>query len=251
MFAGFYTLGSGVLTQQRNLDIIGNNITNSQTPGYRAERLEISAFEKEMLSRTTASGIRQFGSGTPTAVVGDLYQTMNAGLIQNTERNMDIALDGPGFFNVQSAQDDSVTYLTRNGQFDVDEQGRLILPGYGFVLDDSGNQITLENTNFTVGRNGMIYDSEGEEVAALGVTVPQTDTDLLKLDNGMFTLANGANAVPAEGYHTVQGSLERSNVDLNNEMSKLIETQRAFQLASSAMQIVDRINQSATDIASV
>ncbi len=252
MFTGFYTLGSGMMTQQNKIDVIANNLANTQTPGYRADGVELSAFEKELLTRMTQEGQKSFGSGAPTATVQEEYQFMDAGVIQNTGRDMDVALDGDGFFNIQSFSDANTTYLTRNGKFDLDADGNLILPGYGYVLDDGGTQISLDNTNFTIGERGTIYDSEGEEVAILGVTVPEEGTALRKQSNGMFTLEENGTAVAAEGYRTVQGSLELSNVDLNQEMSRLIETQRAYQLNSSAMQIVDTLNQkSATQIASV
>lgn len=250
MFSGFYTLASGMLTQQRNLDVIGNNMINGQTPGYRADSLEISAFEKELLSRETAQGDLYYGAGAPAAIVSNVYQLMHGGTIKNTERNMDIAVDGSGFFNIQAATDNNVTYLTRNGQFDVDAEGYLELPGFGRVLGTNGQPLQVQNEHFTVEEDGNIFRQDGTLAGTLQLTV--TDGTLVKLENGMFQLPQGANAMQATGFRTVQGNLELSNVDMNREMSNLIVAQRAFQNNSAALQILDSINEkSASQIASI
>lgn len=251
MFSGFYTLGSSILSEQNKMDMISNNMVNAQTPGYRGDVMELTNFEQE-LYRMNAGQATSLGGGSPLAVVGTISQYTNAGTIKQTGKKTDVALDGVGYFNIQSSTDENVTYLTRNGQFDVNSDGYLELAGYGLVLDDAGQPIQLENSSFTVGERGTIYDSAGEEVATLGVTVPDTGSTLDKLDNGMMALSSGSTAVAASGYRTVQGSIEQSNVNMNQEMTRMIETQRAYQLSSSAIKIIDRLNeQAATDIGAI
>lgn len=250
MFAGFYTLASGALTQQRKIDVISNNLLNVQTPGYRADGMEITAFEKELLARQTTGGTLNFGAGAPTAVVGDVYQLMHSGTYKDTGRQMDVAIDGEGFFNIQATADNAVTYLTRNGQLGVDTEGFLELPGFGRVLDQNGATIQVGNEEFTIDENGDILNLQAQPLGRIGVTT--TAGEVVKLNNGMFQLAQGEQAAAAVGYRTVQGQLELSNVNQNQQMSELLATQRAFQNASSAIQIVDTMNgKAATQIAAV
>ena len=138
MLSGYYTIASGMLSNQRNLDAIGNNLVNSQTPGYRGERVVNSAFEMELMTRREATGNEVLGDGVGqvAAIVDDSVTMFQSGLLKDTGRNLDVSINGSGFFNIAAA--DGTTYLTRNGGFDIDEEGYLILPGYGRVLGQNG-----------------------------------------------------------------------------------------------------------------
>ena len=169
MLAGYYTIASGMLTRQRELDTIGNNLINVQTPGYRADRLLITSFEQELLTRQEKYNTQTLGNGkaATSGVVDDVVSLFHSGTLQETGRTMDLAINGEGFFQVRG--EDGAAYLTRNGQFDIDQQG----------------------------------------------------------------------------YTILQGKIERSNVDMNQEMTTLIESQRGFQACSSALQTIDALNRKA------
>lgn len=251
MLAGYYTIASGMLTRQREIDVLGNNLINAQTPGYRADRLIISPFEQELLTRMEANGADVLGNGVAvtSAVVGDEVSLFNMGAIKDTGREMDMAIGGDGFYNIQGQG--GTVYLTRNGRFDIDAEGYLILPDYGRVMGQNG-PIQVRNAGFQVEENGDIYSSDGRYIEKLLVTVPPNGTTLEKLNNGMFQFPGGAQMPQAENIVIAQRSLELSNVDMNREMIYLIEAQRAFQACSSALQTVDAINRkAATQIGSV
>lgn len=251
MLTGFYTIASGLLTRQRELDTVGSNLTNAQTPGYRASRFITSSFEMELLSRQEALNSQSFGSGVPVTTVEQVTSLYNAGTIKPTDRTLDMAIGGEGFFTVSGA--DGALYLTRNGQFDLDEEGYLILPGAGRVLGEGG-PIEVGVGDFSVSAEGVITKGSGEEleeVDTLRLLKPQEGTALEKMDNGLFRIPNGANMDEAQGHTVYQGSLELSNVNMNQELTTLVEVQRAFQSCSSAFQIVDAMDRKAAQIASV
>ena len=250
MFSGYYTIASGLLTSQRTIDVIGKNLVNVETPGYRGERLISSSFQMELLSRREGGQYTTLGSGVGAGVANIVDSTvtiMSGGTIQNTGRETDIAIGGNGFFNIQG--NNGTNYVTRNGNFSIDEQGYLYLPGYGRVLGEGG-AIQVGKAGFTVYEDGTIANSAGQNVGKLRITMPNDNATLERLDNGMFVVTGGQ--TNATGYSAVQYSLELSNVDYNQEMLSLIEAQRAFQLCSSALQITDSMDQkAATTIAAV
>ena len=248
MHSGFYTIASGRLTRQREIDTIGNNLANLQTPGYRSDRIVTSAFELGLLKQQEGGAERTLSEGgSPVTIVGDSVTVMTGGDFQSTGRTLDIAIGGDGFFNVQGQ--DGTTYLTRNGQFTVDAQGYLALAGMGRVLGQGG-LLQVGSDQVTVDQAGNVYNAAGGLVGTLSITRQADNTVLEKMDNGAFTAPQGA--VNAQGYTIYQGILERSNVDMNQEMTNFISAQRAFQTCSSALKMVDELDQqAATKIASI
>lgn len=248
MHSGFYTIASGLLTRQREIDTIGNNLANLQTPGYRSDRIVTSAFELGLLKQQEGGAERTLSEGgSPVTIVGDSVTVMTGGDFQSTGRTLDIAIGGDGFFNVQGQ--DGTTYLTRNGQFTVDAQGYLALAGMGRVLGQGG-LLQVGSDQVTVDQAGNVYNAAGGLVGTLSITRQADNTVLEKMDNGAFTAPQGA--VNAQGYTIYQGILERSNVDMNQEMTNFISAQRAFQTCSSAFKMVDELDQqAATKIASI
>lgn len=241
MHSGFYTIASGMLTRQRELDTIGNNLSNLQTPGYRSDRIVTSAFELGLLQQQEGGTERILSDGgSPVTIVGDSVTVMTGGDFQSTGRTLDIAIGGDGFFNVQGQ--DGTTYLTRNGQFTVDDQGYLTLAGMGRVLGQGG-PLMVGSDQVSVDAAGNVYNAAGALVGTLSITRQADNTVLEKMDNGAFTAPQGA--VNAQGYTIYQGVLERSNVDMNQELTSFISAQRAFQTCSSALQIIDDLDQKA------
>ena len=242
MLSGYYTIASGILTRQRELDVIGNNLVNVTTPGYRAEKMLISSFDQELLTRQEAYQTDALAESSSTAaVVDEVVSLFHNGTIKQTGRGLDAAINGEGFFNIQTADG---TQLTRNGQFEIDEEGYLNLPNFGRVLGQNG-PIRVENENFRMDADGSIYSDDGALLGTLQITVPGENATLLKLENGLFQVGQGGAVRAAQGYALAQGSLELSNVDMNKEMTNMIEAQRAFQTSSSALQIIDAMNRKA------
>lgn len=241
MFSGFYTIASGMMVRQRELDVVGENLVNVQTPGYKADRMTISSFQQALLTRQEALGQQTLGHGDTAAVVDRVQTLHHTGLIKQTGRVYDVAIQGQGYFCLQGA--DGQLRLTRNGQFALDEQGYLVLPGSGRVLGADG-PIYLNTGDFEVRENGAVIRGDGSQAGVLRIEQPGDTAQLVKEENGVFRPTGAVQA--AQGYALSQNSLELSNVDMSQELSQMIEAQRAFQSCSSALQIIDAMNRKLT-----
>ena len=184
MLSGFYTVASGMLSQQRDLDVIGNNLVNQQTPGYRADRTLISPFEMELATRREASGDAALGRGAPAAVVSEVATLMQNGDLRETGRSFDLAINGDGFFNIRA--ENGQIMLTRGGNFDTDENGDLVLPGVGRVLGRNGDTLRVGGPGFRVDETGQVYNQDDRRVGSLMLTAPEEGSALTKLDGGLF-----------------------------------------------------------------
>lgn len=244
MQRGFYTAASGILTQQRVLDVLTNNMANLRTPGYRAGRVVTNTFDQELLTRIEGRNSGYIGQGSIMRRVDEVLTKFDPSTLQQTERPYDMALNGVGYFNIQT--EDGQQYLTRYGSFDIDEQNQLVLPGQGLVMGENG-PIVLTTSDFTVDSDGSIYDARGQLVDKLLLTVPPEDTLIERAENGLFyTEDMAANVVvDAADIEVVQSWLEINNVNINQEYSLVMEAQRAFQSCSTALQIIDKIDQKA------
>ncbi len=242
MLKGFYTAASGIFMQQRTLNTLSNNITNASTPGARSARLVSTTFEQEMTRRLDGGGSEVIGSQSPIRIVDTVYTDYDSSFLEETGRPFDFAIAGEGFFSI--AQGEQIGY-TRNGNFDIDEEGFLELRGVGRVLGENG-EIYLGTSDFTVRDDGTVFDSLGNEVDKLRLRVPADFDDFQQMTNGLFINNNEEGAVDninGMPFSVMQGHYERSNIDMNREYTLLMEAQRNFQSCSAALQMIDSINQ--------
>lgn len=257
MATGFYTAASGMLMQQRSLNVIANNMANASTPGFKTERVVSTTFEQELLMRQEGSRRTYIGSGDAVKVVEDVPTNFDESYIKNTERPFDMAIMGDGYYMIKDSADRQ--YLTRNGHFDIDEDGYLILPGFGRVQGSRGD-IKVGGSDFTIDSDGEVYNAKNRRVGKLSIIGVTEGTQLEKFANGMYQVPEGPDFeevgdVPGiyemREFTIKQGALENSNTDFNREISLLIETQRAFQSCSKALMMVDEIEQKAANIGSL
>lgn len=252
MYQGFYTIAAGVLMQQRNLDVLGNNLVNANTPGYKASRLVSTTFDKELL-RVENDLRTRIGGVSVINIVSEEPTRFDSESLLETGRGLDMAINGEGFFRIQAPgttneegeeTEPGAIYLTRNGNFALDAEGYLELEGWGRVLGQQG-EILLKDAEFTVQEDGSVYDVNGNYVDTLSIVVPGENEAMERAGNSLFRLLDGAEGVPATEFTMVQNWLERSNIDPNREYTLIMEAQRAFQACSTALQIADRVNQKA------
>lgn len=242
MFTGFYTAASGMLMNRRALDVSANNMANQNTPGYRSKRVVGTTFETELV-RIQGQQKTPIGQGAPISIVSEVISSFEPANIEETGRPFDVAIVGEGLFTIEGADGE---YLTRNGNFDIDRDGYLELRGVGRVLGDRG-PIKINNSQFTVGKTGNVYSSFGNVLDQLRIVQPDNYDSLIPLENGVYA----AGGTQAERIYpeTFQGNVETSNVELNEEMTRVMELQRAFQSCSKALTMIDQMNQkSATEI---
>lgn len=248
MLEGFYSTLSGMLVQQRTLNVLSNNITNVKTPGYRAERVVTTSFHEELMVRKENGKKTPIGTGDPIHMVADVITDKEPSSLEESDRPFDMALVGQGFFNIQS---EDRSFLTRNGNFDMDEEGYLILPGAGRVQGQNGD-ILVGGSDFAVSDDGTIYSGLGEPIDRLKVTNIPEEEQLEKFVDGLYISPETAEDVDTMDFHVVQNALETANYDINQEYTQIMSAQRAFQACSSALKMLDSINQkAATQIGSI
>lgn len=237
MFQGFYNVTSGMLSQSRRLDVVANNMTNVSTTGYKAERYTDSTFQQHVVSRIgnkDKSNPTELGEASYMLAPSQLYIDYTQGTLEPTELALNFAISGDGFFAVQTQ--DGVAY-TRSGNFSLDEEGYLCLPPEGRVLDPNGNPIALGTDAITADTTGTLYDLDGAALGQLGVFTFADTAQLTKNPRGLFT-GGGAQAanVPVQWK-----MLERSNIDLVQQMTNMITSQRALQSAAQMSKMYDQL----------
>ncbi|NLY71029.1 MAG: flagellar hook-basal body protein [Clostridiales bacterium] len=240
MVRGFYSAASGVLTKQRTMNVISNNISNVATTGYKSQATVESSFREHLVSRRGVDPQSNIGPGAFMTVNISEYTDHSQGTLESTGRSVDLAILGEGFFLVDSQSHGEV--LTRNGQFEIDEEGDLILPGVGKVLDYRGREISIRTNDFSVEKDGTIR-VDRREVARLFIGVQDGEGELVRVGKDTYLSEEGYRALDDSEYRLVQGYVERSNVNLSEEMSKIIATQSNFHSCAQILKIYDRINE--------
>jgi flagellar basal-body rod protein FlgG len=246
MFEAMLSAANGLMGQQRRIDTIADNLANVNTAAFKASRLNF----KDMLYvdgrypyRDVAQN-QQKGHGILTASISRNFAT---GSLSDTGRELDFALEGEGFFMALDSQG-NINY-TRQGNFYLSNVGQdmYVVNSRGhFILDDYEAPIILPAgaNSFTISAQGDIgfsgpqgFEEYGRQIGIRAFINP----DGLSAGGASYyqpTVASGAPETTAH-FKVHQGILEMSNVDLTQEMTRLIRAQRAFSLASRALTTAD------------
>lgn len=243
MLRGYYIAASGMLNQQKNLDVISNNITNSQTVGYKRARATQTTFDEQLILVKEM----QESSGTFSTLYTDSTVNKNEqGMLEYTESPLDAAIVGPAWFNIQSAGTGTVM-LTRNGQWTIDGEGYLSLGTQGRILGENG-EIFLGTSDFVIDTSGAITLTDGTYVDTLQLTYIADDADMTNFGENMYTSENGEPVPEGIEVAVLQGAYEKSNVDVTYEMTRAMEVQRVYEACSSALRMIDGINAKSASI---
>lgn len=249
MTKGFYNLTSGVLSQGRRLDAVANNMTNLSTPGYKSELYTDQTFEEVLISRVgnkDKSNPEEIGEQSYMLAPDELYINYDRGTFEETGLNLDFAIQQDGFFAIQT---EGGTEYTRGGSFALDDEGYLYLPGHGRVLGADNQPIYLPNDNIRADGNGRLYDdASGAYLGQLGVFTFADNEQLEKSETGLFT-AGGQAAQNVQNADVMWKYVENSNVDMMQEMSRMLTTQRALQSAAQILKLYDNLlNKTVTEV---
>lgn len=246
MLKGFYTLTSGMLTQQHRLDTISNNMTNVSTPGYKKDLLVSTTFREELTSRTGSmdkSNVKALNNTSMIRVPDEVVTNHEQGAFDLTGRTFDFALSGPGFFQINTPNGQR---YTRNGSFTLDNQGYLYLQPVGRVMGEKG-PILLGTDQFTVDSKGLITLENGKVVDRIRCVDFQDYNQLVKNAEGMLQSNNNANVLNIQNTSIKWKALERSNVKPMEEMVDMMSSQRALQSGSQILKIYDQLMQKAVN----
>lgn len=239
MVRGFYQAASGLLSRQKSIDAVSNNIANVTTAGYKGQSAIESSFGEHLVSRLCPSGGAPVGSGAFMTVNMDTYTDFSQGMLEHTGRSVDFAIKGEGFFVARSDKYGDV--LTRNGQAMLDKDGHLVVQGIGRLLGEGGREITLKSSDFSIGSDGTIYEGD-RKADRLYVAVNEEGSKLIKVGHDSFKCTGYQRASEKE-YSVVQFHIEKANVNMAKELSRLIAGQSHFQSCAQVLKIYDKINE--------
>ncbi len=252
------TAATGMMAQQRNVEVISNNIANMNTTGFKRSRAEFQDLLYQNIERVGAnssdtgtvvpSGV-QIGVGVRTAGV---YRISDQGAPQITGNDYDLAINGKGLFQI--TQPDGSFAYTRAGSFQLDPTGQLVSAN-GYLVEPAIS-IPAESIDVSINSQGEV------QVQLAGQTAPSTvgQLTLAKFPNEaglesiggnlmLETQASGAPNVGTPGStgfgQIMQGSLENSNVNAVSEITSLITAQRGYELNSKVIKTADEMLSSA------
>lgn len=234
------TLGS--IVEQRRFEILANNLANINTPGFKADRLsnraqvEYISDEKFSKNRVEFKNLLKKMESKTSLEQGPLRQTNN---------KFDLALEGPGFFSIQTPW--GISY-TRAGNFRLDAEGTLVT-AEGFAVLGEGGPIQIESSqDFTVTPEGIVI-SQGTEIDKLSIVEFERPEFLTKVGSTLFNAPREAGAKAAENTKIHQNSLEEPNTNMIKLLAEMIHAQRSFETYQRIIKMSDDlINKQQTKI---
>lgn len=241
MIRGLYTAASGMLSSMRRMEFVTNNLANAQTVGFKQDRSALSTFDEVMVLQNGADGRPadpQLGELGMASVAEEPIIDFTQGSLQDTGRSLDMAIEGPAFFSVQTP--DGLRY-TRDGGFTRDATGRLMTSEGHLVMGTDGNPITIPGGRMTVDPNGTVR-VENEAVGQLALVEFALDQPLKKVGSNLYApRIDGDQPTPAAGSAVHQGFVEASNVDMAGAQTTMMELQRAYQASQRLIQYQDEM----------
>jgi flagellar basal-body rod protein FlgG len=254
-----HTAATGMAAQELNVQVISNNIANLRTTGFKKQTAAFQDLIYEHIRRVGAQASDQ-GTILPVGVdIGGGVKTvgtprsMTQGTLSQTGNDLDLAISGEGFFKI--LMPDGTYQYTRDGTFQMDNQGRVVTAGGNPVQPT----ITIPNnaSGITVNEQGQVTvtlpgSSTNTVLGQIGVTRFINKAGLQPVGSNQFTETTSSGApqdgtANSEGYGKItQGSLEQANVDVVSEMSDLIAAQRAYEMNAKVISAADQMMQSTT-----
>jgi flagellar basal-body rod protein FlgF len=253
MLYGLYLSAQGAQAQSTRLDVLSNNLANSQTSGFKRD---LAVFQSHRPYDVENGGVSDapgnqgaFSGGVGTAKIITDY---SSGPLVHTNGELDVALNGPGYFQVS---DGNQQFLTRKGTFTLSSTGDLMLQGSGMhVLSSSGSVINMptDATQIEIVADGTISSVNASgahtQVARLGLFKPDSDQQMQKVGSSLFR--TNETVSPAGNDLTVQqGFIEQSSVSPVNEMIEMVQASRMVEANVNMIKYqddaLDRLLQSA------
>lgn len=229
---------SNQLVARRSMEVIANNIANMNTTGFKRE----SPVFEEHIVKVDAEG--RFGRRKEAlSFVRDTLAThdMSNGVLTTTGNQLDMAIEGEGFFSVQTPQGER---YTRNGNFGRDDTGRLVTTSGHPVLDDGGSEIVFapEETQIAIARDGTISTEQGVR-GRIGIVAFDNPQTLNPIGDSLWEATEAP--VATEAAKVVQAMLEQSNVQPVVEMVRMIDIMRSYQASTELLNAGEELSRRA------
>ncbi|MDX9874721.1 MAG: flagellar basal-body rod protein FlgG [Spongiibacteraceae bacterium] len=255
MMSALWVSKTGLSAQDRRMTTIANNLANAATVGFKRDDVmfEDLLYQTRRQPGAASSQITQLPSGmqlgTGVRVAGTSKQ-FTEGSLQITERSLDIAVNGRGFFEVQMP-DGTIAY-TRNGQFHINSDGELVTTNG--LLVQPGVAIPQDAQTITISEDGIVEvtihgEAEPQQIGQIQLTDFINPSGLQAIGSNLF-LETAASGAPQQGQpgnnglgRVQQGALENSNVDVVEELVNMITTQRTYEMNSKVISTTDQMLQ--------
>jgi flagellar basal-body rod protein FlgF len=228
---------------QRALDIAANNIANQDTVGFKVE--ELTSRTDPIAPPKTTSNLSPVNYVLDSGVARDFGQ----GELNQTGNPLDVAISGPGFFTVQTANGPS---YTRDGRFSLDPQSQIVDQKGEPVLSNSGTPIVVDPQKgaITIAKDGSVSQSangQSTQIAQIGVVQFANLSALSKQGSNQYSETSGQAAVPVTNAQLSQGFVEKSNVNPVKEVTSLIAISRAYDRMQDIMSSTQDLSSKAVD----
>jgi flagellar basal-body rod protein FlgF len=241
MIYGLYLSAQGVLANSYRQDVIANNLANAETVGFKRDLTRFT--QQRTAAQQRGLSPNQHSNSLLEALGGGLgvapsFTDTSQGEAEVTGRPLDIAIQGQGYFPVQS---NGETRLTRDGRFTIDRQGYLALAGGGQrILDEKLKPIKLDSTQKVIISEDGKLTQNGQPIARLGLLDAPDSSKLSKQGDLLMSYPDIKKLKPAAGS-LQSGYVERSNVEPANELVALMETQRQLEANANMIRFQDQM----------
>ena len=242
-----YMAAVGALAYEKRLQIISNNLANSNTVGYKQDHGQFQIPAVSALSQESTQDIDELDITQADLFWNNfsVYTDYTSGSLKNTGNDFDLALAGKGFFCVQTP--DGIHY-TRKGDFTLNAEGVLVtrngLPvmGESGEISVDGNENPLQHKKFSVDEEGNIF-VDGNQVGSLRLVDFPQPYNFTKVGEALFKATDsGPGEIQAEDTRVSQGFIELSNVDAVKMMTEMIEVLRGYESYQKIIRSVDEVN---------
>jgi flagellar basal-body rod protein FlgG len=249
MIRSVYTAATAMIAQNRNFEVISNNIANFETPGFKQDQMVTRSFKDMMIHRLydvdDPSFLPRipFMNGRPPFVgphntgihIDQIYIDFAQGPLEDTFRSTDVALIGDGFFTIETPNGER---YTRTGVFYVDAEGFLTTADGDYVLGQSG-RVYLATEHFRIDPDGNIFIGS-DYIDTLNLVQFEDNGVLRKQGGNLFYIFDeDIQPLPAEGTQVRQFALEGSNIDMVRESVRMLEVYRAYELNQRFLRLLD------------
>lgn len=227
------------MTLRREMDIVANNVANVNTVGFKNDQ---PVFQTYMMEVARADSFQRPDRTLNYVIDQRSHIDLGTGQLDNTGNQLDVAIQGDGYFVVQTKDGER---LTRAGNFTLNNDGELVTHSGLKVMTDGGPvTFSSSETRITIGSDGIISTSQGNR-GKLKVVMPKDPNSVRKVGDNLFSTTTALE--PAGKMRVVQGAIERSNVSAVVEMTRMIEVTRAYQSVTTMMDRTQDLRRNAID----
>lgn len=244
MVSGKYSALSGAVAREQAMGNLASNLANVSTTGFKRDRISFASILRGTKQATEATGINY-------SRIRKIGTDFNQGGMQPTGRPLDVAIDGPGFFKVQKNNE---IFYTRAGHLMIDANGLvktedgLNVLGAGdapITIDTSAGKDIVIAESGDISVNGVLADGK------IQVFAIDDQDKLIKAGLSIYKLEGGAADQPLTGFRVLQGNLESSNVNMMEEMTAMIATQRSFEAHNKVIESYSKLGERLDELGSI